>query len=146
MADPAAPLVGYGEVQLQLMVASANGYDTLALGGLTVIVAAIAALATLKTPIGTGWWVPMLPLTVAAAGCITALATKEIDLGKPLARIVIDNEGEPAAKINAVLVAELALALKLVEDRVAAKRFRLTIALAWVIIAGVLSGALFPNV
>ncbi|HWY18588.1 MAG TPA: hypothetical protein VNY27_07745 [Solirubrobacteraceae bacterium] len=90
MADPAEPLVGYGEVQLQLMAESANSYDTLSLGGLAILVAGIAALASLKTVIGTGWWAPMIPLAIAALECVGALAAKGIDVGKPLAKVAVE--------------------------------------------------------
>ena len=128
------------------MAASANNYDTLALGGLAVLVAGIAALASLKTVIGTGWWAPMIPLTVAALGCIAALAAKGIDVGKPLAKVVVENDGKTADEVNNALVGELALALQLLETQVVTKRLRLTIALVFIALSGVLSAALFPNV
>lgn len=146
MADPAEPLVSYGEVQLQLMAESCNNYDTLALAGLAILVAGIGALASLKTVIGTGWWVPMIPLAIAALECIGALTARGIDVGKPLAKIVVENEGKTEAEINGVLIGELAVALQQLEPRVETKRSRLTSALFWVAISGVLSAALFPNV
>ncbi len=146
MADPAAPLVDYGEVQLQLMAASANNYDMLASGGLAVLVVGIAALATLKSVIGTGWWAPMIPLAIAAFECVVCLTESGIDVGKPLAMVVVENDGKTESEVNQVLVGELTVALQRLEPRVKAKRLELTNALVWVAIAGVLSGALFPNV
>lgn len=146
MADPAEPLVGYGEVQLQLMAESSNSYDALALAGLAILVAAIAALASLKTVIGTGWWAPIIPLAIAVLECLGALTAKGIDVGKPLARVVVENEGKTEDEINGVLIGELALALQQIAPQIETKRSRLTGALLWVGISGVLSAALFPNV
>lgn len=44
MADPAASLVGLGQLQLQIKAGSSNNYDTQALGLLAVLVAVATAL------------------------------------------------------------------------------------------------------
>jgi|GEM_PF-2527525 len=146
MASPAAPLVDYGEVQLQLKAASANNYDALALSGLAVVVASIAALASLQTVIGTGWWAPIIPLALAALQCLTCMTGDGIDVGKPLATIVVENEGSTEEQVSGALIAELTVALQNLDRLIEAKRVHLTNALVWVGITAILSAALYPNV
>lgn len=145
MADPAASLVGLGQLQLQIKAGSSNNYDTQALGLLAVLVAVATALVGTEGLIGSYWWVPLPTLAAAMTACVAELYMGNFDAGLSLRAAVSAYRGYTAEQINEESVRDLVVTLERVDDLLRRKRLTLTLAMLFVGVSAVAAVVVFAT-
>ncbi len=75
-------LLSLGEAKLEIQAATSIGYDTQALGLMTVAVALIGVDVTLINGLGLVWWVPVVTLGASLLISVVAISQPEIDTGE----------------------------------------------------------------
>ncbi len=127
-------------MQLQIKAATANNYDTQALGLLAFAAAAGAAIAGSASAAhhpARGWWIPLIGLAGAIVLCLRELLVGRPVVGRKLELIVKEVSGKTEESINEALLDHLLGALAQLDGLLERKTERVTASVVWLGIAAI---------